>query len=79
MTTSMQRTVKAVAMQADETALALTFMLRRLAEANDCEALPPDFLEHQEDLKSARGTIDRVSAALRAALPAAPLFQPKAP
>jgi hypothetical protein len=54
-------------------------MLRRLAEANDCEALPPDFLEHQEDLKSARGTIDRVSAALRAALPAAPLFQPKAP
>lgn len=79
MTTSMERTVRTVALHGEEAAWTLTFMLRRLAEANDCEALPPDFREHQEDLKSARGTIDRVSAALRAALPAAPLFQPKAP
>jgi len=79
MTASMERIVRDVALQADETALALTFMLRRLAEANDCEALPPDFREHQEDLKSARGTIDRVSAALRATLPKPPLSQPQAP
>jgi hypothetical protein len=79
MTTSMERTVRTVALHGEEAALALTFMLRRLAEANDREALPPNFLEHQEDLKSACGTIDRVSAALRATLPKPPLFQPQAP
>jgi len=79
MSAALERTVGAVALMGDETALTLTMMLRRLTAANDREALPPDFLEHQEDLKSARATIARVCAALRAALPESPISQPQAP
>lgn len=67
MSAALDRAVSSVAMLGDETALTLTMMLRRLGAANDREALPPDFLDHQADLKSARGTIERVAAALRAA------------
>ena len=76
MSAALERTAREVVR---DTAITLTFMIRRLAEANDREALPPDFREHQEDLKSARGTIERVSAALRATLPQSPLCQPQAP
>lgn len=79
MTANMQRTVRPVVLMGDEMALALTLMLRRLSEANDSEELPPDFLDHQEDLKSARGTIERVCAALRAAYPNFSNPQPTAP
>lgn len=79
MSAALERTAGAVALMGDETALTLTMMLRRLAAANDREALPPDYLEHQEDLKSARGTIERVCEALRAAYPNFPNPQPTAP
>ena len=59
--------IRAVALTGDEASALLTEMLRRLAVANESEPLPPGFFDHREDLKSARATIDRVSAALAAA------------
>ncbi len=74
MSPNQKQTIRALALEGEDTASrAITGMLRLLAATNEREPLPAGFLDHQEDLKSARATIERVCAAMREATRGTPV------
>lgn len=60
MTDSTTIAIRSAALAGREAAGVLTETLRRLEVANQGEPLPAGFVDHREDFKSARATIERV-------------------